>query len=76
MKVETLHRLCGSEAKQMFSFRQELRQSLDKLAEVTGWTWEIDDSDLVHVAKTGTDSQQRHLIAKHGQKLIKKLTPK
>ena len=76
MKVETLHRLCGSEAKLLKHFRAELRDALDKLAEVTGWTHEIDDSDLVHVAKTGTDSQQRHLIAKHGQKLIKKLTPK
>ncbi len=76
MKVETLHRLCGSENAAIKGFRQDLRQSLDKLVEVTGWTWEIDDSDLVHIAKTGTDSQQRHLIAKQRQKIIKKLTQK
>ncbi len=76
MKVETLHRLCGSENKQLAGFRRELTEALGKLVEVTGWTWEIDDSDLVHIAKTGTDSQQRHLIAKHGQKIIKKLTQK
>lgn len=51
-KVGTLHRLCGSEALQLFSFRQELREALDKLSVVTGWTWNIDDSDLVHVVKT------------------------
>lgn len=61
MCVETLHRLCGSENKQLAGFRRELRQALDLLTEVTGWTCEIDDGDLVHVAKTGTASQQRHL---------------
>ncbi len=73
-KVETLHQLCGSENTQLAGFRRDLGDALNKLAEVTGWTWEIDDSDLVHVAKTGTDSQQRHLSAQHGKKLIKKLT--
>ena len=62
MKVETLHRLCGSEAQQMWHFRADLRDAFARLAEVTGWTWEIDDSDLAHVAKTGTDSQQRHIM--------------
>lgn len=51
-KVETLHQLCGSESKQMFSFRQELRHALERMAEVTGWTCEIDGDDLVHVTKT------------------------
>lgn len=62
MKVETLHRLCGSEAKQMAHFRADLRDALSRLADVTRWSWEIDDSDLVHVAKTGTNSQQRHIM--------------
>ena len=62
MKVETLHRLCGSEAKLLKHFRAELREALDRLSEVTGWTHEIDDNDLVHVAKIGTDSQQRHIM--------------
>lgn len=62
MKVETLHRLCGSDSNHMFHFRADLRDALAKLQEVTGWSWEIDDSDLVHVAKTGTDSQQRHIM--------------
>jgi hypothetical protein len=63
-KVETLHQLCGSDNKQMFSFRQELRHALDRMAEVTGWTCEVDGDDLVHVSKTGTASQQKHLIKK------------
>lgn len=62
MRVETLHRLCGSDNKQMAGFKRELVQALDRLAEVTGWTWGIDDNDLVHVAKVGTNSQKRHLI--------------
>ena len=61
MRVETLHRLCGSENAAIKGFRQELRNSLARLVEVTGWNWEIDDADLVHVTKTGTESQQRHL---------------
>ena len=66
--------LCGSDNKQMFSFRQELRHALDRMAEVTGWTCEVNGDDLVHVAKTGTASQQKHLIAAHGKVLIKKLS--
>ncbi len=62
MKVETLHKLCGSESKQLFSFRQELRSALESMAAATGWTWEIDGKDLVHVAKTPTPSQARHLL--------------
>jgi hypothetical protein len=76
MKVETLHRLCGSENKQLAGFRRELAEALERLAEVTGWTHEIDDADLVHVAKTGTASQQRHLSAAHGKRLMKKLSTK
>lgn len=64
MKAETLHRLCGSEAKQMKHFRAELREALGKVATATGWEWEIDDTDLVHIHKTPTGSQTRHLIRK------------
>lgn len=58
-KVETLHRLCGSENAAIKGFRQELRQALERLAEVTGWTCEIDENDVVNVAKTPTLSQRR-----------------
>ena len=60
-KVETIHRLCGSEAKLMKHFRAELREALSKLAEVTRWTCEIDENDVVNVAKTPTLSQRKTL---------------
>ena len=60
-KVETLHRLCGSEAKLLKHFRAELREALTRLSEATGWTCEIDENDLVNVAKTPTLSQRKTL---------------
>lgn len=68
MKVETLHRLCGSEAKQMKHFRAELREALAHLETVAGWGWEIDDGDLVRISKKPTPSQVRHLIHQGGKK--------
>jgi hypothetical protein len=62
IKVETIHRLSGSEARLMKHFRAELREALAKLETATGWTWEIDDSDLVQISKKPTGSQARHLI--------------
>lgn len=50
-KVETLYRLCGSETKLLKHYRAELRGALEKLAAVTGWSWEIDEADLVHISK-------------------------
>ncbi len=60
-KVETTHRLCGSENAAIKGFRQELRQALQRLAEVTKWTCEIDENDVVNVAKTPTLSQRKTL---------------
>lgn len=62
IKVETIHRLSGSENKELKGFRRELREVLAKLEAATGWTWEIDDSDLVQINKRPTGSQARHLI--------------
>lgn len=64
IKVETIHRLSGSEARQMKHFRAELRGALAKLEAATGWTWEIDCADLVHISKKPSASQGRHLIRK------------
>ena len=64
LKVETLHRLCGSDAKQLFHFREKLREALDHTTAAAGWAWSIDDADLVHISKTPTGSQSRHLIRK------------
>jgi len=67
MKVETLHRLCGSENKELKGFRRDLREALNALAAVAGWTWHIDDSDIIHIEKTPTPSQARHLIRQRGR---------
>jgi len=61
-KVETLHQLCGSEAERLDHYREKLRKALDEVSDATGWAWEIDDADLVHIRKTATGSQARHII--------------
>lgn len=65
MKVETLHRICGSEAKKLYHFKAELLKALDTLAEVCTaqnqpFAYEIVD-DLVHITKTASKTQQKHL---------------
>lgn len=62
VKVETLHRLCGSQNSAIKGFKQDLKSALEKLQEVTHWTWKIDVSDLVHLSKVPTASQSRHLL--------------
>lgn len=63
IRVETLMRLSGSENRSLRDYRRELREALNALAGVTGWTWEIEvPSDLVYVYKTPTGAQARHLI--------------
>jgi hypothetical protein len=51
-RVDTLHELCGSEIQMMKHFRAELREALAKIAAATGWAWEIDAADLVHIHRT------------------------
>jgi len=64
LKVETLHRLSGSENKEMKGFRRELREALAKMEAATGRVWEITDGDLVAVSKMPSSSQRRHLNRK------------
>lgn len=63
-RAETLRHLCGSETAALWKFRQSLRKALNVLAEATGWSWWIDDKDLVHINKRPTKSQARHLRKK------------
>lgn len=64
VKVETLHRLSGSRAKEMRTFRQKLKAALDAL-QAAGHikAWHIDETDLVHIDRGDaiTNSQHRHL---------------
>lgn len=62
LKVETICRLSGSEARQLKHFRAELREALARVEAATGWGWEIDDADLVRVSKKPRGSQARHLL--------------
>lgn len=64
MKVQTLHRLCNSKSLKLKHFRAQLREALEQIRVVAGWTWIIDDADLVKVSKKPTASQARHLIRK------------
>ena len=68
LKIETLHRLCGSEAKRMTDYKVDLRRNLDAVAEASaahgeGFSYEI-RGDLVHIEKQAKGTQRRHLAKK------------
>jgi hypothetical protein len=53
--VATIHRLCGSQAKQMFHFRANLKKALAELVAIGFLAdWRIDDKDNVHVTRAST----------------------
>lgn len=61
-KVETLHKLCGSDDKSLKSFRQKLKAALDELVSVGSlMSWEILPGDLVSVQTVPSKSQRKHL---------------
>lgn len=68
LKIETLHRLCGSEAGEMWKFAQTLRKALDDVSKASeahgeGFCYEI-RGNLVYVEKKASGSQRRHLAKK------------
>ena len=68
MKVETLHRLCGSEDASPSSSKQKLRKALDALVKASAahgqpFSYAI-RGDLVHVEKKASGAQRRHLAKK------------
>lgn len=65
LRVDTLHRLCGSRARSLSDFKKDLRRALDSLADASTsagdpFSYEIGKS-LVRVEKTPSSSQCRHL---------------
>lgn len=65
LRVETLHQLCGSEAKRLTDFKVDLRRSLEAVLEACAahdedFSYAI-QGDLVHVERTGSGAQRRHL---------------
>jgi len=68
MKVETLHRLCGSKTGEIWKFAQTLRKALDAVVEASAdhgerFSYEI-RGDLVYVEKQASGSQLRYLAKK------------
>ncbi len=68
LKIETLHRLCGSESGLISDFAKKLRKALDAVTEASaahgeGFSYEI-RGDLVHVEKKAKGAQRRHLAKK------------
>lgn len=62
VRVETLHKLCGSADKSLKSFRQKLKIALDELMRVGSLKrWEILAGDLVSVQVVPSKSQIKHL---------------
>ncbi|MEB0006637.1 plasmid replication initiator TrfA [Pseudomonas sp. RTB3] len=66
MKVTTLHRLCGSEASEMWKFTQTLRRALSAVSatcEAHGDLFMYDiRGELVHIEKRPSISQRRHIL--------------
>jgi hypothetical protein len=65
IKIETLHRLCGSEAGLMSDFAKKLRKALDAVAEACAahgeaFKYEI-RGDTVYPERRGSGAQRRHL---------------
>lgn len=65
LKIETLHRLCGSEAKRMWDFKVDLQKALGFVADASNtnsqpFSYSI-QGDLVHIEKKPSATQQRHL---------------
>lgn len=68
LRVETLHRLCGSEAGLLSDFAKKLRKALEAVVEASkangeAFSYTI-QGDLVHVEKRPSGPQRRHLAKK------------
>ena len=64
LRVEYLHKLSGSQTKQVWKFKQNLTQALEELAAVGAiQAFEIRD-ELVHVRTVPSKSQRKHLAAR------------
>lgn len=65
-KVQTLRELSRSDIKELREFRRNIKKALDALKAIGAIeSWEIDKDDLVHVTRTPSDSQRRHLVKQH-----------
>lgn len=75
-KVETLRDLSGSTTT-VKAFKLKLKKALDAVKAIGAiQSWSIDDSDLVHVVRSPSDTQQRHLTKKTTKTKLAKITKK
>ena len=51
IRVRTLQEWSGASMETPYHFRAELRSSMERVAQATGWAWEIDKTDCLHVHK-------------------------
>jgi hypothetical protein len=74
VKIETLHKLCGSETSELWKFTQNLKKALEELALALRNDGKIFDfrieNDLIIAKKTPSKTQQKHLkkLPKKGKK--------
>lgn len=77
VRVATLHKLCGSEAKRLTDFKIDLRRNLGAVTEASmghGQPFSYDIAgELVHVEKKPSNAQRRHLAKKAAK--LKKAEP-
>lgn len=68
VKVETLHKLCGSYAAKIFHFKEKLCKALEAVQAACAAYGQVFDwyigGDLVSVSRTPSQAQKRHLRAK------------
>lgn len=68
LKIETLHRLCGSRASSLRDFKKDLRRSLDTVERASNAAGQpfsyLIEGGLVRVKTTPSPSQRRHLANK------------
>ena len=51
IKVRTIQEWTGAGAEELWKFRQQLREGMGRVGAATGWRWEIDKNDCLHVHK-------------------------
>ena len=67
LKIETLHRLSGSSAKNLRDFKLRTRKALEALVGIGAIeSFVVDSEDFVRIKKLPTPTQQRYLEAKQG----------
>ncbi len=50
-KIETIHGLCGSEAKDIYAFNQMIKEALNDLSKASGWNCRV-EGDKLQIFKT------------------------